>query len=81
MHYFLSLTSFQYFEIKPPIPYMGLHPPHPLLQFTPFKFENLINLALKHSNLASYGILVLNKIKYPIASGGLRRPPASEIQY
>ena len=37
MHYFLSLASFQYFEIKPPIPYMGLHPPHPLLQFTPFK--------------------------------------------
>ena len=23
---------------------MGLHPPHPLLQFTPFKFENLIKI-------------------------------------
>ena len=30
-----------------------------------------------------YGILVLSKIKYPIASEGLHtpRPPASEIQY
>ena len=30
-----------------------------------------------------HGILVLNKIKYPIASEGLRppRPLASEIQY
>ena len=50
---------------------MGLHPSCPLLQFTPFKFENLINLAEKHSNL---GILVLNKIKYPIFSGGLCPP-------
>ena len=29
------------FEMKPPIPYMGLHPPRPLLQFTPLKFEIL----------------------------------------
>ena len=45
---------------------MGVHPPRPLLQFTPFK---LINLAYKHYNL---GILVLTKIKYPVASGRLR---------
>ena len=45
---------------------MGLHPPCPLLQYTPFKFENLIDIAQNHSNL---GILVLSKIKYPIASG------------
>ena len=60
--------------MKPPIPYMGLHPPGPLLQFTALKFENLINLVQKHSNLALYGILALNKSKYPIASGGLRSP-------
>ena len=62
---------------------MVLHPPRPLLQFTPFKFENLINLAVKDSNLALYGILALNKIKYPITSmgGTAPRPPASEIQY
>ena len=53
---------------------MGLHPPRPLLQFTPLKFENLINLIQKHSNLALYGILVLNKSRYPMASGRLCPP-------
>ena len=35
---------------------MGLHPPYPLFQLTPFKL---------HYNLAFSGILVLAKIKYP----------------
>ena len=70
------------YEIKFPITYMVLHPPRPLLQFPLFKFENLLNLALKDSNLALYGILVLNKIIYPIMSGELcPQTPASEIQY
>ena len=43
MHYFLSLTSFQYFMRYNP--YMELHPPRLLLPFTPFKFKNFINLA------------------------------------
>ena len=74
MHHFLSLASFQYFsiisilyEIKPAIPYIRFHPPCLLLQLT---LENLTNLALKDSNLTLYGILELNKIKYPVASGG-----------
>ena len=29
---------------------MGLHPPHPLLQFTPFKFENLMNFAAVYNH-------------------------------
>ena len=58
---------------------MGVHPPRPLLQFIPFKLENIINLALKHYNLAFFGILVLSKIKYPIASGG-RSPPDPLLQ-
>ena len=61
--------------MKPPILYMGLHPPHPILQFTPLKFENLNKFnSTKHSNLALYGILVLNKSKYPIISVGLCPP-------
>ena len=45
------------YEIKPPIPYMRLHPPCPLLQFTPFTILSLIyKFSLK--TLQS-GILVL----------------------
>ena len=32
------------------------------------------NIILKYSNFVLYGILVLSKIKYPIASGGLCPP-------
>ena len=38
----------------------------------PIKLQKPYQLCLKHSNLAAYGIYVLCKIKYPIASGGLR---------
>ena len=51
---------------------MELHPPHPLLQFTPlksYKFSFKTLYAILHY---IHEILVLNKIKYP-------RPPASEI--
>ena len=34
IQYFLNLVVV---KRKPPIPYMELHPPRPLLQFTPFK--------------------------------------------
>ena len=79
MHYFLSLALFLEFsiismlyEIKLPKPYMVLHPPRPLLQFTPSKFENLIKLL--------YGILVLHK-PHSIWGAAPHRPPASEMQY
>ena len=36
-----------FYEIKPPIPYMGLHPLHPLIQFTPFKFDKFSLKTLK----------------------------------
>ena len=39
--------------------------------YLPIKLENLINFALKYSNLILHGIYVLCKIEYPIASGGL----------
>ena len=47
----------------------------PILQFTSFKFKNLINLALKYVlQSCIMWDLILNKIKHPIASGGLHPP-------
>ena len=61
MHHFeFDLISIVY-EVKSPTPYMGLHPPHPLLQFTSYKFASF------NKNIALHGILVLNKITYPIS--------------
>ena len=75
---FLHLVSFLLFT-----KYNNLYPPlgcthhTPYFIYTPIKlasFENIINFALKNSNLALHGIYVLCKIKYPIASGGLCPP-------
>ena len=60
--------------------YKSLHPlmgcTHHTLYFIklPIELQKPYQFCLKHSNLAAYRIYVLCKIKYPIASGGLRPP-------
>ena len=45
---------------------MRLHPPCPLLQFTPLKFENLINLAKS---------CIIWDFKYPVYRGSAPQTP------
>ena len=69
---FLLFTKYN--NVYPPL---GCTHHTPYFIYTPIKlasFENIINFALKNSNLALHGIYILCKIKYPIASGGLRPP-------
>ena len=69
---FLLFTKYN--NVYPPL---GCTHHTPYFIYTPIKlasFENIINFAFKNSNLALHGIHVLCKIKYPIASGGLRPP-------
>ena len=59
------------------MPYMGLHPPRPLISIYTRKSDkfSLKTLALNEI-FALNEILALNKIKCPIASGGCApRPP------
>ena len=69
---FLLFTKYN--NVYPPL---GCTHHTPYFIYTPIKlasFKNIINFALKNSNLALHGIYVLCKIKYPIASGGLCPP-------
>ena len=69
---FLLFTKYN--NVYPPLGCTHLSHHTPYFIYTPIKLENLINFALKNSNLALHGIYVLCKIKYPIASWGLCPP-------